>query len=142
MKDSSKNLAFWLLLGLVITALFLSFNQQPEGKKITELSYSEFVDLVRKHDLSQENKLDDSNKITITEVTVQEKILVGEYKDITGFHKFKCVIPQIDYKFIEDLSKKNIKIVKYQHQEEAGFWSNFLFSWGPMILFILFLRVL
>ncbi len=117
----------------------MSFNQQPEEKKIKELSYSEFNGLLEKHHLSIENKVDDSNKITITEVTIQEKVLVGEYKDITGFHKFKCVIPQIDYKFIEELSNKNIKIVKYQHQEEAGFWSNFLFSWGPMLLFILFL---
>ncbi len=115
---------FWLAIMLIL----LIFSSQPQLSSVSatkEMKYSEFFTLLEQNKTSPE----------IVKLTQTDNLLQGHKKDGT---KFTVHIP-VEDKAILDLIQENIKIksLEYEVVPLKTFWSNFFFSFMPVILFFL-----
>ena len=111
-----KNLALWLVLGMILIALFNIF-QQPLNNQ-TEIIFSEFMNEV------------ESGKIT--EVVIQGDSISGKYLD---GRSFQTMTPPKDPNLIRILREKGVRIVVVP-PEQTSWYMNILISWFPMILLL------
>ena len=120
MKPISKNIALWLVISLIIVALYHLFTQ-PSGTKSTQESiiYSQFIDSVK------ENKVED--------VVIQGDNISGKYKDSKT--TFKTYAPARDSGLISLLQEKGINIA-VKPADDSPWYMTVLISWFPMILLI------
>ncbi|HRO86585.1 MAG: ATP-dependent zinc metalloprotease FtsH [Chiayiivirga sp.] len=95
MNDLTKNLVLWVVIAVVLMAVFQSFTPRVGGAQ--GLSYSEFLAQVRAE--------------RVSEVTYSEngRELTGTTKD---GGKFSVALPPNDPKLIDDLVSRNVKIVQ------------------------------
>jgi cell division protease FtsH len=87
-----KNLALWLLIGLIMVTLFNLF--QSGGGKVVDLDYSDFLAKVEAG--------------LIADVEIREKNVKGTLKE--GNAAFKTYLPD-DPELIKSLKGKGVKIV-------------------------------
>ncbi len=115
-NKSYRNAFFWITAGIVIILLY-SLLQNPNLTK-KEVNFSEFMIDV------------EANKVE--EVTISGSQLRGKYSDATTF---KTVTPQYD-DLIKILREHKVNIdVK---DTSRGTWYSYLFTWFPILLFIVF----
>ena len=95
MNDLTKNLVLWVVIAVVLMAVFQSFTPRVGGAQ--GLSYSDFLAQVRAE--------------RVSEVTYSEngRELIGTTKD---GGKFSVALPPNDPKLIDDLVARNVKIVQ------------------------------
>jgi cell division protease FtsH len=111
----SRNVALWLVLGLMFLLLFNLFNKQQA--KEPEIIFSDFVSAVEKGD--------------VTEVTIQGRNIHGKYHNA---ERFKTFAPE-DPDLVKTLRDKGVKIAA--KPEEGDPWYVVLFvQWFPMLLLI------
>ena len=115
MNQMSKNLALWLVLGLIFLLLFNVFNKQ-HGRE-PEIVFSEFVSAVEKGD--------------VLEVTIQGHNIQGKYK--TG-ERFRTFAPN-DPELVKMLREKKIRIAA-KPEDESPWYMVLLVNWFPMLLLI------
>jgi len=113
LNQFSKNLAIWLIICLMMVALFHVFNK-PSGK-ITNISYSDFINMV-------ENG-------SVVEVTIRGNNISG----VSVQGPFRTYAPR-DPDLIRLLRKKGVKITA--KPAEGNSWVQILLSWIPMLLLI------
>ena len=116
MNQFYKNLALWLVIGMILIALFNIFNQ-PLGSQ-SEVIFSEFMNQV------------EGGKIT--EVTIQGDRISGKYVDGSSF---QTMTPPKDQDLIRILREKGVRIVVVP-PEQTSWYMNILISWFPMILLL------
>ena len=115
MNQFSRNVALWLILGLMFLLLFNLFNKQ-QGRE-PDISYTDFVTAVDKGD--------------VTEVTMQGQYIRGKY--LNG-ERFKSFAPD-DPDLVQLLRGKNVKISAKPEEDDP--WYVVLFvQWFPMLLLI------
>ncbi len=115
MNQFYKNLALWLVVGLMFVLLFQIFSRSPKGEK--EISYSEFMDAV--------------NSGLVSEVLIQGDTVSGKFRsDASSFRTYAPKDPEM----IVKLRDKGVEI-KAKPQDEST-WVNILISWFPMLLLI------
>ncbi|MDD3580200.1 MAG: ATP-dependent zinc metalloprotease FtsH [Desulfobacca sp.] len=112
-----KNLALWLLISLVMIFLFNFFNRPQSTREKTQISYSQFVDLVT------EGK--------VASVTLQGEEIVGKKLDGNEFHTYSPRDPEL----IKILRDKGVEIAA-KPVEDSPWYTSFLISWLPMILLV------
>jgi cell division protease FtsH len=111
----SRNVALWLVLGLMFLLLFNLFNKQQA--KEPEIVFSDFVTAAEKGD--------------VTEVTIQGRNIRGKYHN---GERFKTYAPE-DPDLVKLLREKGVKIAA--KPEEGDPWYVVLFvQWFPMLLLI------
>jgi cell division protease FtsH len=111
----SRNVALWLVLGLMFLLLFNLFNKQQS--KEPEVVFSDFVAAAEKGD--------------VTEVTIQGQNIRGKYHN---GERFKTFAPE-DPELVKLLRDKGVKIAA--KPEEGDPWYVVLFvQWFPMLLLI------
>ena len=111
----SRNVALWLVLGLMFLLLFNLFNKQQT--KEPEIVFSDFVAAAEKGD--------------VTEVTIQGRNIRGKYHN---GERFKTYAPE-DPDLVKLLREKGVKIAA--KPEEGDPWYMVLFvQWFPMLLLI------
>jgi cell division protease FtsH len=111
----SRNVALWLVLGLMFLLLFNLFNKQQS--KEPEVVFSDFVAAAEKGD--------------VTEVTIQGQNIRGKYHN---GERFKTFAPE-DPDLVKLLREKGVKIAA--KPEEGDPWYVVLFvQWFPMLLLI------
>ena len=115
MNQMSKNLALWLVLGLIFLLLFNVFNKQ-HGRE-PEIVFSEFVSAVEKGD--------------VLEVTIQGHNIQGKYK--TG-ERFRTFAPN-DPDLVKMLREKKVRIAA-KPEDESPWYMVLLVNWFPMLLLI------
>jgi len=115
LNQMSKNLALWLVLGLIFLLLFNVFNKQ-HGRE-PEIVFSEFVSAVEKGD--------------VLEVTIQGHNIQGKYK--TG-ERFRTFAPN-DPELVKMLREKKIRIAA-KPEDESPWYMVLLVNWFPMLLLI------
>ena len=115
MNQMSKNLALWLVLGLIFLLLFNVFNKQ-HGRE-PEVVFSEFVSAVEKGD--------------VQEVTIQGHNIQGKYK--TG-ERFRTFAPN-DPELVKTLREKRVRIAA-KPEDESPWYMVLLVNWFPMLLLI------
>ena len=115
MNQFSRNVALWLILGLMFLLLFNLFNKQ-QGRE-PDITYTDFVTAVDKGD--------------VTEVTMQGQYIRGKY--LNG-ERFKSFAPD-DPDLVQLLRGKNVKISAKPEEDDP--WYVVLFvQWFPMLLLI------
>ncbi|MFN8625332.1 MAG: ATP-dependent zinc metalloprotease FtsH [Candidatus Binatia bacterium] len=115
MNQFSRNVALWLVLGLMFLLLFNLFNKQQQ--KEPEIIFSDFMIAAEKGD--------------VTEVTIQGRNIRGKYHN---GERFKTYAPE-DPDLVKVLREKGVKIAA--KPEEGDPWYVILFvQWFPMLLLI------
>jgi cell division protease FtsH len=111
----SRNVALWLVLGLMFLLLFnLSNKKQP---KPPEVPYSEFVAAVDKGE--------------VTEVTIQGQSIRGKYHNNERFKTFAPDDPEL----MRRLQTKDVKITA-KPEDGDPWYVMALINWFPMLLLI------
>ena len=115
MNNMFKNLAIWLVIGLVLMTVFNQFNTRQVAQGSIE--YSQFLDEVKQGRISK--------------VLIEGRTLKGtttEGKRITSY-------APPDLWMVSDLLKNGVKI-EAKPEEEQSFLMNIFVSWFPMLLLI------
>jgi cell division protease FtsH len=115
MNNFYRNLALWLLVGLIIVTLFNLFQEKSSPEE--EVNYSEFLSRV-------EGDL-------VVEVEIRDKNVKGILRDGTPFKSYAADDPDL----IKVLKEKGIKIVAGP-SEEQSIWLALLINSIPFVLFI------
>ena len=121
MNQSLKNLLIWLIICLLMVALFHAFNRP--ATRAVNISYSDFINLVKNG--------------AVAEVTIKGNNITG----VSVQGPFRTYAPY-DPDLIKLLLKKGVKV--NVRPEEGNSWVQVLLSWIPMLLligiWILFMR--
>ena len=118
-KKDSWGIVFWVILAVVL----LIFMQNATKKSaVEEMPYSQFKQSVK------EGK--------VINAVVTSDLIEGEFTDAEGNVKKFKTIPLDDPKLVEDM--ENNKVQKFSARAQNGWLAPLIFSWGPIILLILF----
>ncbi len=115
MNQFYKNLALWLIIGLIMVGLFQAFNS-PRSMDRTVV-YSDFLKAVADGQVS--------------EVVVQGDNIRGRYLSGRSFHTYAPKDP----KLIDTLRSKGVRITA-QPVEQNAWYMNMLLSWLPMLVML------
>ena len=115
MNNMFKNLAVWLVIGLVLMTVFNQFNTRQTQQ--TSMEYSQFLDEVKQG--------------KITKVVIEGRTLKAT---TTDNRKVTSYSPG-DIWLVSDLLKYGVKI-EAKPEEEQSFLMSIFISWFPMLLLI------
>ncbi len=115
MNQATKNLALWLVLGLMFLLLFNVFTRQ-QGRE-PEIIYSDFWSAVERGD--------------VQEVTIQGRHVQGKYQSGERFRTFSPSDPGL----VKTLREKNIRIAA-KPEDDSPWYFVLLVNWFPMLLLI------
>ena len=116
MSDMMKNLVLWVVIAVVLMAIFNNFGARSLRSDAT-LSYSQLIDAVKAGQVQQ---------VAIADNTVRGKMQSGE--------KFKTYMPN-DPHLIDDLLANGVEII-VQPPEEPSMLMQIFVSFGPILLLI------
>ena len=109
-----KNLALWMVIGLIVIVLFNIFQaSQPSRDK---LIFSDFLKRVEQGE--------------VREVLIRGKSVTGKLADGNTFRTFTAEYPDL----IKALKDKGVKIAV--EPEDSNPWYAYVLQWVPMLLFI------
>ncbi|WP_041567922.1 ATP-dependent zinc metalloprotease FtsH [Accumulibacter sp.] len=115
MNNMFKNLAIWLVIGLVLMTVFNQFNTRQVAQ--SSMEYSQFIEEV--------------GKGTIAKVVIEGRVLKAT---TTDGRKLTSYAPP-DLWMVSDLLKHGVKI-EAKPEEEQSFLMSIFVSWFPMLLLI------
>ena len=115
MNNLFKNMAIWLVIGVVLMTVFNQFNTRQTAQNTLE--YSAFLDEVKQGKIA---------KVVIQGRTLDATTVEG--KKLTTY-------APADLWMVSDLLKYNVKVVA-KPEEEQSFLMNIFVSWFPMLLLI------
>ncbi len=118
MNSFGKNLALWIIIGLLLVALFNLFQSTATRTTQNTLAYSEFVS--------------DSNRGQVREVTIQGNSINGKFSDGRSFSTYSPNDPNL----VERLIDKGVLIHAAPAEEGVPSLFGVLISWFPMLLLI------
>jgi cell division protease FtsH len=119
MNSNFRNLAIWVVIGLLLMALFNLFQNPSTTRRGNEISYSEFL-----------AGIDAGN---ISEVVIAKHRITGLYRDKGS--AFSTVSPE-DPSLVERLNKKGVKITAKPPEDDVPSILGVLVNWFPMLLLI------
>ncbi|MEM7439609.1 MAG: ATP-dependent zinc metalloprotease FtsH [Pseudomonadota bacterium] len=117
---NTRNLIFWVVLFLLIVALFNMFSNGQSGRSDNQMTYSQFIEQV------------DAGKIS--EVQMDGEMLSILTKDGNRFATVQPRSAQQDDELVNRLIEANINVI-VQPQEQSGFLSA-LGLWLPFLVLI------
>jgi cell division protease FtsH len=115
LSPSSKQIALWLVLALVLFGIFSVFNKQY--RREPEIIFSEFMGGVERGD--------------VREVVIQGHYIQGKYKNGEQFRTFEPDDPDL----VKSLRAKGVKIAA-KPDDESPWYLVLLLNWLPMLLLI------
>ncbi|WP_375592605.1 ATP-dependent zinc metalloprotease FtsH [Algihabitans albus] len=113
----SRNAALWIIVILLLFALFSLFQGSPGPNSSSQIAYSTFLD-----------RVEDGN---VRDVTIQGRQIEGTYNDGTRFSTYAPEDPGM----VEGLRNNGVQI-NAAPQESASPLLQILISWFPMLLLI------
>src|SRR5262252_5862906 len=119
MNSNFRNLAIWVVIVLLLMALFNLFQNPSQSRRGNEISYSEFLAGV------------DSG--SVSEVTIAKHRISGSFRDKSN--TFTTIAPD-DPSLVERLTKKGVKITAKPPEEDVPSILGVLVNWFPMLLLI------
>jgi len=114
----SRNLALWIVVALLVFALFNLFQGSPTRGPESSLAYSEFVSEV--------------NRGEVLDVTIQGRKITGHYRDGRSFGTYA---PE-DASVVPQLLERGVRIKAVPTDEGTPTFWGILISWFPMLLLI------
>ncbi len=116
MNNLTKNLVLWLVIAMVLMAVFNNFSP-PDSATSNEIEYSEFIN--------------DVASGRVVRVEIDGKTIKGE---TTAGNRFVTYNPG-DPQLVNDLLKHNVSIVS-KKEEEPSLLMHILINWFPLLLLI------
>jgi cell division protease FtsH len=113
LSRSSKHIALWLVLALVLFGMFSVFNKQY--RREPEIVFSEFMGSVERGD--------------VREVVIQGHHIQGKYKNGEQFKTFALDDPEL----VKSLRAKGVKIAA-KPEDQSPWYVVLLLNWLPMLL--------
>jgi cell division protease FtsH len=117
-NNFTKNLALWVIIGLLLIALFNLFQNPSSRSPQSNLSYSDFLSEV------------DSGRIN--DVTIQGKTINGHFTDGRAFSTYA---PE-DQNLVSSLRNRGVTITAAPIDDSMPSLLGVLVSWFPMLLLI------
>jgi len=118
MKNFSKNIFIWVVISLILVALFNVFDSSSNGRSGNVIAYSDFLKRI--------------NSGEISEVKIEDDKITGTTSDGIPFYSF---VPR-DTELANQLSEKGIKVISEPPESSMPGFLSVLISWFPMLLFI------
>ncbi|MFH1449190.1 MAG: ATP-dependent zinc metalloprotease FtsH [bacterium] len=119
MDKKVKNLALWILIGLITFTLFYNF-QGPTVLKVIKIPYSQFLEEVKNG--------------KVKEIEIAENDITGKRIEQGKVTIFGTLIPCQDPQLIQLLQENNV-IFKGKKSAEPRWWMNLVYSIIPMLIF-------
>jgi len=116
MNSRVKNLLFWVVVGLFMILLFNLFSV-PTHTQEEEVIFSDFMAQLDKGE--------------VTKVIIKANHISAILKDGTRIRTYSAEYPDM----VKVLRERNVQI-EAKPPDENPWYINFLFTWGPFILFI------
>lgn len=113
--NAYKSLIIWLVIGVMMIALFNLLNVPPKGEE--ELKFSDFM-----------TQLDSGQ---VDEVTIKGSVISGQLKNGKKFRTFSPDYPEL----VKNLRDGKVKISAKPEEQNPWYW-NLFFSWGPIIFLV------
>ena len=117
MGSFGKNIALWIIIGLLLIALFNLFKTDSTRTTSAELPFSQFLTEV------------ESGRIV--DAKIQGHTITGQYSDGRVYSTYAPDDPTL----IERLRQNNVQIAAAPVNEGFSYW-NMLISWFPMLLIL------
>ncbi len=118
MNKYGKNLALWIVIGVLLVALFNLFQNNGSRGNYSSLAFSDFLSEV------------ESGRIN--EVTIQGNTIKGHFNDGRAFSTYTPDDPGM----VDRLRSGNVRISAAPKEEGMSGLLGILISWFPMLLFI------
>ncbi|MCK5446315.1 MAG: ATP-dependent zinc metalloprotease FtsH [Rhodospirillaceae bacterium] len=118
----SRNILFWVVIGLLLMALFNLFQGAQQSTGQAPLAYSEFLTAVDSGEIRD---------VTIKGANSGSNI-AGHFRDGRNFTTFAPDDPGL----IKHLSEQDVRISAMQSDEDTPTFLGILISWFPMLLLI------
>jgi cell division protease FtsH len=118
MNANLRNFALWVIIVLLLLALFTLFQNPSTRTASTDISFSEFLDQVDKNN--------------VRDVTIQGPEIHGNFKDRGAFTTYA---PKDDT-LVDRLYKKGVTISAKPLSENVPWFVSLLMSWLPFIALI------
>ncbi len=118
MNSNFRNLALWVVIGLLLIALFNLFQSPTQRTSATEISYSQLLSEV---DAGQ-----------IRSVTISGNEVTGQFNDGRVFQSY---VPN-DAGLVDHLRDRGVAITAQPPADQAPSLLGILISWFPMLLLI------
>ncbi len=118
MKNFSKNIILWIVIGLLLVALFNLFQNSATSNKSTEISFSDFL-------IAADNG-------NISEVKIIGNNVSGFFDDGRSFSTYSPNYPEL----VNKLTQSGVKIVAEPSDRSMHPILSVLLSWFPMLLLI------
>ena len=118
MNNFGKNLALWIVIGLLLVALFNLFQTSSTRGPQSTLAFSDFVSEV--------------NRGQVTDVTIQGSNITGHFADGRAFSTYAPSDPGLVGRLID----KGVRITAAPTEENVPSLFGVLVSWFPMLLLI------
>jgi cell division protease FtsH len=118
-NNFGRNLALWVIVALLLVALFNLF--QPSGgstRTSQQVAYSDFL-----------------NEVTaghVRDVTIQGRIVTGQLTDGRSFQTYTPEDPTL----VSKLTERGVRVVARAEESEVNPLFHYLLSWFPMLLLI------
>jgi cell division protease FtsH len=117
-NNFGKNLALWIVIGLLLVALFNLFQTSSNRGPQSTLAFSDFVT--------------DVNRGQVTDVTIQGSNITGHFTDGRAFTTYSPNDPSL----VNKLMDKGVRITAAPLDENVPSLFGILVSWFPMLLLI------
>ena len=118
MNNFGKNLALWIVIGLLLVALFNLFQTSSSRGPQASLAFSDF--------------LNDVNRGQVADVTIQGNNISGHFTDSRAFSTYAPNDPNL----VSRLTDKGVRITAAPVDENVPSLFGVLISWFPMLLLI------
>ncbi len=119
MNNFGKNLALWVIIGLLLIALFNLFQNSSSKREANKLAYSDFIQRVEKGQ--------------VKDVTIKGQKISGHLADSTSFSTVK---PTEDPDLIKRLLAGKVLVAAAPPEEGTHWLLQILISWFPLLLII------
>ncbi|MEM6847332.1 MAG: ATP-dependent metallopeptidase FtsH/Yme1/Tma family protein, partial [Pseudomonadota bacterium] len=117
MNTHFRNFALWVVIALLLIALFQLFQSPGQRHNATEIAFSQFMTQVRNGN--------------VREVTIQQQTISGQYSNGGTFQTYA---PNgADY--VPDLEAQDVEIRAEPPESGISFWG-ILATWFPMLLIL------
>ncbi len=119
MNSNFQKLAIWVIILLLLVALFNLFQNPTQSRRGPEVSYTEFNNQVKRG--------------VVSEVTIAGNRLYAKNSDGNPFFALK---PNDDPGLVERLMTKEIKVTARPSEEDTPTIISMLLNWFPMLLLV------
>ncbi len=118
MKNFSKNIILWVIIGLLLIALFNLFQNTSSDRAVSEISFSDFIAATESGN--------------VAEVNIMGNNVKGYFDDGRPFYTYSPNYPNL----VDKLNQNGVKISAEPAETSMHPFLSILLSWFPMLLLI------